>query len=831
MLRLLAVALTALLIVPATASAEGTGAALPPVTKTLTVAKAKRSSCLATGAGIGRATTTYRAPMSGYLTIRLAAARGDWDLTVLEGRRGVGASQGFGAREVVQTWVQAGDVLTVQGCRRAGRARHARVAMTLLDVAPPKAADAPKLLRVSVDGQKQLEQLEHMGVDVTHNQNSGAADVIVAGADQLRALDRAGFKHRTLIEDLGEHYLRSRRTDARLAAQRAASPLPSGRETYRTYEEYGAELKTLAEQNPDLVKELSIGQSYQGRELSGVEIARNVEQEDGRPVYFVVALHHAREWPSAEAAMELAHLLVNEADSNPRVARILDTTRTVIVPLINPDGFITSQRAAPVDPADNLSDRGVNPAIPIFGSLTTAEGVSPPGGILSFRRKNCAGDIPNPATPCELQWGIDPNRNYGEGWGGPGSSAEAFSQAYHGPGPWSEPETQAVHEFSAQRQVTMIITIHNVAALVLRPPGVHDDGNAPDEPRMKEIGDAMANAAGYTSQFGFQLYDTSGTTEDWNYAAQGAYGYTIEIGPKDGEFHMPYQVGVVDQWTGAYAGNDLGLREALLVAAEAAGNPADHAVIAGKARPGTTLRLTKEFQTMTSPFCRRAVGVAPFNVEPECVDGPHDAIAIDDKLETTLTVPRSGRFEWHVNPSTRPFVGWKASIQTSDQPTRQQTLTRQETTAPNPGLPIAVGDDHEDQTFRVEPGDEIARLRVFVEMAAEDDYDVELYYNRRGNLESIDSSANGAGDPEEIVVTYPEPGEYVLRVHNWAASGEWTANITQFPGQFVREDLGRREAWRLTCESGGETLASRDVFVERGERVDLRNACKVRGKQ
>ena len=78
-----------------------------------------------------------------------------------------------------------------------------------------------------------------------------------------------------------------------------------------------------------------------------------------------------------------------------------------------------------------------------------------------------------------------------------------------------------MHEFSQQRQVTNIITIHNVAALVLRPPGRSTDGLAPDEQRMKELGDAMADATGYRSQYGWQLYDTSGTTEDWNYAAAG----------------------------------------------------------------------------------------------------------------------------------------------------------------------------------------------------------------------------------------------------------------------------------------------------------------------
>src|SRR3982751_5645857 len=100
----------------------------------------------------------------------------------------------------------------------------------------------------------------------------------------------------------------------------------------------------------------------------------------------------------------------------------------------------------------------------------------------------------------------------------------------------------------------------------------------------------MGKVTGYTSQYSYQLYDTSGTTEDWNYAAAGSLGYTIEIGPLDGQFHMPYQTGVgggglgppVDpkKPNGARKG---GMREALLLAAQAAADPSKHSVLTGAA--------------------------------------------------------------------------------------------------------------------------------------------------------------------------------------------------------------------------------------------------------
>ena len=39
----------------------------------------------------------------------------------------------------------------------------------------------------------------------------------------------------------------------------------------------------------------------------------------------------------------------------------------------------------------------------------------------------------------------------------------------------------------------------------------------------------MAKHNGYFSQKGFELYDTTGTTEDWSYNATGGFGFTFEI--------------------------------------------------------------------------------------------------------------------------------------------------------------------------------------------------------------------------------------------------------------------------------------------------------------
>jgi hypothetical protein len=653
--RSLLLSLLALAAVGAAPAAAASIPSLPLVERTLSAAQATGARCdSVTQARRGAAATTYVAPISGYANFRLAA-RGDWDLGVVDaasGRR-IGASQGFGGQEVVQSWLRAGQQVRLVGCRASRRAgRSARISIGLLDVAPPKDAFVQTSLVRVFGTPEQTQELEELGLDVTHNVTGEYADVLIAGAGDQRLLARTGLRSSVRIADFDSVVRRTSAADAEAQRTGGRSSLPTGRETYRQYEDFGAELKKLAADFPDRVKPVVIGKSFQGRELQGVEIANDVNGADGRPVFFLMALHHAREWPSAEAAMEFATLLARDGNGDARLRNILDNARVVVVPLINPDGYVSSRESAPYDPSDNIRDATGSEA---NDEVTyTAEVAGPPGGLLTYRRKTCNGAIPDPSVPCALQYGIDPNRNYGEAWGGPGSSPGFYSQSYHGPGPWSEPETQAVHTFSQQRNVTMLITIHNVAALVLRPPGVHTNGKAPDEARMKAIGDAMAAATGYKSQYGFQLYDTTGTTEDWNYAGQSTYGYTIEMGPSDGYFHMPYETGFIKEWEGAGKHKGRGMREALIIGAEAAISARDHSVIAGKAPAGAVLRAKKSFITKTSEWCDPGVDFI-LNVDPVC-PGYNDPIDIKDGVDTTTTVPASGRFEWHISPSIRPFA-------------------------------------------------------------------------------------------------------------------------------------------------------------------------------
>ena len=461
-----------------------------------------------------------------------------------------------------------------------------------------------QILRVATPGRAARNRLVRLGLDVSEHMGPGYLDVVAHDSGDRRTLKRAGFTWTVLVDDV-EAAERARRAadKAYAAAKPGGSVLPSGRTTYRTLANIDAELTTLAATYPTQARTFNLNHpSLEGRTVRALEVSNDVAADDGRPTLLVTGVHHAREWPSAEMTLEFAYdLLLNSDD--PRIQDILDNARVLFVPVVNPDGFQVSR-----------------------------------GGAYEMKRKNCRitdGQLPGLGA-CALRanrpLGVDPNRNYGAKWGGPGASTLVDTEIYRGAAPFSEPETQNIQELVSGRQVVTLISQHTYSALVLRPPGTSVDGLAPDEDLMRLLGDQMAAEMGYQSIYGYQLYDTTGTTEDWSYSATGGLGFTYELGTNG--FHPTFKSIVPLYGGGTRKIPGGGIREALLLAAESSINTERHSVIEGTAPAGATLRLTKSFLTET-----------------------WDGSTFTDTLDDTMVVPASGSWTWHVNPSTRPYVG------------------------------------------------------------------------------------------------------------------------------------------------------------------------------
>ena len=90
------------------------------------------------------------------------------------------------------------------------------------------------------------------------------------------------------------------------------------------------------------------------------------------------------------------------------------------------------------------------------------------------------------------------------------------------------------------------------------------------------------------------------------------------------------------------------------------------------------------------------------------------------------------------------------------------------------------------------------------------------------------ASAASLDDPEVAVLIDPVPGTYTVEVNNYDGGdvSDWTGEVA-FGSPTPANYTGVKEAWTLTCStSGGSVVSARQVVVDRGERVDVGNACK-----
>jgi zinc carboxypeptidase len=650
---------------------------------------------------------------------------------------------------------------------------------------------AVQLVRVHAPTQADRDRLTNLGLDLTEHGGTTYVEAVLHAAADASRLAESGFTWTVTIPDLGIREKQNNEVNAAYAALTDLSPLPSGRDAYRTLADYDADLRTLAALYPGRTRLFTLNhRSLEGREILGIEISENVAStSDGKPVFLIMGLHHAREWPSGEHSIEFAFDLLKNYGTDKRIANLVKTTRVLVVPVVNPDGFEQSRKWGDLVDVREVDDGGT---VTILGN---------PGN--AYKRKNCRvadGQDPTPPGACEITSpggygiGVDLNRNYGGLWGGPGASDIFADPTYRGGGPFSEPETQSIRELVSSRHVTTLVTNHTFSNLVLRPPGIRSAGETVDEAALKDLGGRMAAQNGYRNIHGWQLYDTTGTTEDWSYNATGGYGYTFEIGPD--EFHPPFPK-MIDEYLGAgfYAGK--GNREAFLIALENAATAKQHSVISGKAPAGAVLRLTKEFKTSTS-----------------------QSTFINDRLDSTLVVPSGNKYTWHVNPSTRPEVMEHRVRLLAEEPTREQTF--------NWTGVWSIG-DHVDFAFSM-PEANVGALKVNLDWPTPDDVDLYVYFvNPDGSLVEVGSSGEFILAKEEAVIELPEPGNYVLRAENFAST---TPSLTMTAGLFgvVGENVFGGdvvESYKLTCaRPDGTVLQTASVAVDRGrtKRVDL-NDC------
>ncbi len=765
-------------------------------------------------------------PALGQLTATLSGGSGDWDLAVFSTGSGdaVAGSSYDGSDEVAGGYAFAGEPLTVQVCKLPGASGSPTLDVALDPILRDHAAPAPSLLRVETVTDGDRSALQASGLDVTESAGPGYTEIVSHGPADLAELGKLGLPYTTRIADLTRRSAAERVREDRAAAAGSPAGFPSGRSgTYRRLFDYSQEMKDLADKNPKLVRIFTLPfKTYEGRVVQGIEITNHVHKEnDGKPIFMQLGVHHAREWPSSEHAMEWAYELIDGYKSgDKRATRLVAKERTIIVPVVNPDGFNASREAGELEGA--AGGRGGD---------DTQETVNIVSHVNEYRRKNCrfaddseGGSCAQPAAGL-MSPGVDPNRNYGGFWGGPGASTTPTAEDYRGPAPFSEPETRNIRSLVSHRQITAFITNHTFTGLVLRPPGIASQGPPVDEDVYAKLGARMAAENGYVNEPSYGLYDTTGSTEDWAYYATGALGYTFEIGATN--FHPPY-ADTVAEWNGtsAMAKGGGGNRAAYYHIAEYALNRHSHARIRGRGPKRGRIVLTKTFQTPTSPVL-------------DDNGTPGEVQTFEDNLRSAVRVRRNGRFVFNINPSTRPLVAQGSGREATGPPSDPLHFSGNATTA----TPCADAESEDPAcwndapiTIPDDPSHDNDSAVVRAEWATPgSDWDMKVFKDSNGDGSSegetdpVGMSASGPSTAEQVTITGKDlvpGGKYVVRMINFAATEPYEGTVT-FEGPSPRIEP-KRERWTLTClNRKGKTTGDRKLYIERGEhrRLDLRKGC------
>jgi murein tripeptide amidase MpaA len=269
----------------------------------------------------------------------------------------------------------------------------------------------------------------------------------------------------------------------------------------RDYNQIISKMIELEKKYPDKVKLEYLGKTFEGRDIVVMRISKNINEEEGKKKSILITgLHHAREWATGEAALNIAEKLLESNDNE--LNKYLNDLDIYILPVVNPDGYEYSLK----------QDR--------------------------WWRKN--------RTKFEKGIGVDLNRNYftpkdptlyrqpndkpDSTWDDYGASDSVYSDTYRGPYGNSEVEIKAITKLVNSKQIDTVIDIHSYANAVLYPWG-HTTKPTQWDTIYKEVGQEMAKAVNnkYYVEQSVSMYPTTGSSEDYHHV-EGRFNYTLEIG-------------------------------------------------------------------------------------------------------------------------------------------------------------------------------------------------------------------------------------------------------------------------------------------------------------
>ncbi|XP_068623834.1 carboxypeptidase B-like [Battus philenor] len=266
---------------------------------------------------------------------------------------------------------------------------------------------------------------------------------------------------------------------------------------YPTYTEINAYLERIAAQYPQTVTLVNAGKSFEGRDIKYLKISTTNFTDTTKPIYFMNAMIHAREWVTTPVALYAIHRLVEDVRAQER--DVLESTDWIIMPLANPDGYEYTH----TDDRLWRRTRSYNPSV----------------------NETC--------------YGVDGNRNFNVSFNTIGVSSDPCSNIYPGTRPFSEVEMSYIrdvlHEYVDRIQ--LYLDIHSQGNMVLFAYGDHS--LPPDAVNLHMVGASMGAAIDVhklpqapfylVGNSALVLYGTSGSAQDYGQLVGVPFSFTLEL--------------------------------------------------------------------------------------------------------------------------------------------------------------------------------------------------------------------------------------------------------------------------------------------------------------
>ncbi len=344
--------------------------------------------------------------------------------------------------------------------------------------------------KVFIDTKPQLNQLYAQHLDVVSG--NGNYYEIVTNQEELDELEAIGFRAEIVIDDI-EKFVKSRFDPTRTMGG------------YLTLSEINAAIDVIVADHPSLTSKVDIGQTIEGRTIWAIKISDNPDVDEDEPEVLFTSAIHAREVITPLVLLNVMDSLTDKYSSDPYIQGLVDGHESWFVLNVNPDGYYRN------------------------------EVIAPGGGGLWRKNRRDNGDG---------TFGVDLNRNFGYQWGYDdiGSSPYGSDEDYRGTGPFSEPESQNMRDFTIAHDFVISIYYHAYSNLFVWP-YAYNTTFTEDEDIFQGLADSGCVLTGYTPQYINPLYPVNGGTDDWSYGEQTlknkTFSYVVEIGGAQDYFWPP----------------------------------------------------------------------------------------------------------------------------------------------------------------------------------------------------------------------------------------------------------------------------------------------------